>query len=220
MVSLSLSRLPTSCGGASVLVESVSKHVVGDVGDADLRLGSVDTDRSVEELHLVLLPGKDMLDGRPDLRSSPIGFRHRLRHRLALWLSLMDDRHHRRNGDRPFYEAFSPIFADKAWACSVSEVDWALRAFEGTKLGYLIGQAGFFHQGYRAVDDCLLCSKFLQRMVPIAGKHRLPNSIKPASALVFVSLPENSSFDYEGAPEGPQLSLVGWQLWSLEMLVS
>jgi len=27
--------------------------------------------------------------------------------------------------DRPFCEAFSPVFAEKAWACSVSEIDWA-----------------------------------------------------------------------------------------------
>ena len=67
MVSLPLSGLHTSCDGASALVENVSEHVVGDVGHADLRLGSVDTDRPDEELHLVLLPGKDVLDGGPDL---------------------------------------------------------------------------------------------------------------------------------------------------------
>jgi len=38
-----------------------------------------------------------------------------------------------------------------AW--SVSEIDWSARGFEGTKLGDLIGQAGYFHDGHRAVDD-------------------------------------------------------------------
>ncbi|MEP9400117.1 3'-5' exonuclease [Mesorhizobium sp. KR2-14] len=61
---------------------------------------------------------------------------------------------HNAGFDRPFCETFSPIFAGKAWACSVSEVDWASRGFEGTKLGYLVGQAGYFHKGHRAVDDC------------------------------------------------------------------
>lgn len=65
--------------------------------------------------------------------------------------------------DRPFCEAFSPIFADKAWACSVSEIDWTSRGFEGTKLGYLIGQAGFFHEGHRAVDDCFALLEVLDR---------------------------------------------------------
>ncbi len=41
---------------------------------------------------------------------------------------------HNAGFDRPFCEAFSPIFAGKAWACSVSEIDWASRGFEGTKL--------------------------------------------------------------------------------------
>ena len=61
---------------------------------------------------------------------------------------------HNAGFDRPFCEAFSAIFGPKAWACSVSEVDWSARGFEGTKLGYLIGQAGYFHDGHRAVDDC------------------------------------------------------------------
>ncbi len=61
---------------------------------------------------------------------------------------------HNASFDRPFCEAFSSMFSDKAWACSVSEVDWAARGFEGTKLGYLIGQIACFHNGHRAVDDC------------------------------------------------------------------
>ncbi len=56
--------------------------------------------------------------------------------------------------DRPFCERLADSFSQKAWACSVKEVDWKSRGFEGTKLGYLIGQAGYFHDGHRAVDDC------------------------------------------------------------------
>lgn len=61
---------------------------------------------------------------------------------------------HNAGFDRPFCETYSSAFAPKAWACSVSEIDWSARGFEGTKLGYLIGQAGYFHDGHRAVDDC------------------------------------------------------------------
>ncbi|MBO0904818.1 3'-5' exonuclease [Jiella sonneratiae] len=61
---------------------------------------------------------------------------------------------HNARFDRPFCEAFAPGFADKAWACSVAEVDWAGLGFEGSKLAYLVGQCGFFHNGHRAVDDC------------------------------------------------------------------
>ncbi len=61
---------------------------------------------------------------------------------------------HNAGFDRPFCEAFSSIFAHKAWACSNSEIDWSARGYEGTKLGYLINQSGYFHFGHRAVDDC------------------------------------------------------------------
>lgn len=61
---------------------------------------------------------------------------------------------HNAGFDRPFCEALSAVFHDKAWACSNSEIDWISRGYEGTKLGYLTGQAGYFHKGHRAVDDC------------------------------------------------------------------
>jgi DNA polymerase-3 subunit epsilon len=70
---------------------------------------------------------------------------------------------HNARFDRPFCEAFSAMFEDKAWACSNAEIDWAARGFEGTKLGYLIGQAGFFHDGHRAVDDCFALLEVLDR---------------------------------------------------------
>ncbi|MBD9375514.1 3'-5' exonuclease [Rhizobium sp. ARZ01] len=70
---------------------------------------------------------------------------------------------HNAGFDRPFCETLSAVFADKAWACSVSEVDWQARGFEGTKLGYLIGQAGYFHDGHRAVDDCFALLEVLDR---------------------------------------------------------
>jgi DNA polymerase-3 subunit epsilon len=76
---------------------------------------------------------------------------------------------HNAGFDRPFCETFSPAFAPKAWACSVSEVDWSARGFEGTKLGYLIGQAGYFHDGHRAVDDCFALLEVLAKGGPVQG---------------------------------------------------
>lgn len=70
---------------------------------------------------------------------------------------------HNAGFDRPFCEAFSPVFSGKAWACSNAEIDWSSRGFEGTKLGYLIGQAGYFHDGHRAVDDCFALLEVLDR---------------------------------------------------------
>ena len=73
---------------------------------------------------------------------------------------------HNAGFDRPFCERLARGFSPKAWACSVKEVDWAGHGFEGTKLGYLIGQCGFFHQGHRAVDDCHALLQILAASLP------------------------------------------------------
>lgn len=73
---------------------------------------------------------------------------------------------HNAGFDRPFRETFSSAFALRAWACSVSESDWSARDFEGMKLGYLIGQAGYFHDGHRAVDDCFALREVLAQDGP------------------------------------------------------
>ncbi|WP_230533264.1 3'-5' exonuclease [Microvirga roseola] len=61
---------------------------------------------------------------------------------------------HNARFDRPFCERLSQSFQVKAWACSHSEVSWGEFGFEGSKLGYLLTQCGWFHQGHRAVEDC------------------------------------------------------------------
>jgi DNA polymerase-3 subunit epsilon len=102
---------------------------------------------------------------------------------------------HNAGFDRPFCEALSPVFASKAWACSNAEIDWSARGFEGTKLGYLIGQAGFFHDGHRAVDDCFALLEVLDRsakhdvLSPFAELYR---SSQRSRARIFA---EHSPFD-------------------------
>lgn len=102
---------------------------------------------------------------------------------------------HNAGFDRPFCEAFSPVFVHKAWGCSVAEVDWSARGFEGSKLGYLIGQSGYFHDGHRAVDDCfaLLEVLALQRAPAVTTPF---SELHAASQLSRVRIyAENSPFD-------------------------
>ncbi len=101
---------------------------------------------------------------------------------------------HNAGFDRPFCEAFSPVFEGKAWACSVSEVDWSSRGFEGTKLGYLIGQAGYFHDGHRAVDDCFA---LLEVLAKDGGSENMPFAeLYQASQRTRIRIfAENSPFD-------------------------
>ena len=102
---------------------------------------------------------------------------------------------HNAGFDRPFCEAFSPIFCNKAWACSVSEIDWSARSFEGSKLGYLIGQSGYFHVGHRAVDDCFALLEVLRQTrtgstaTPFAELHQ---ASRRSRVRIYA---ENSPFD-------------------------
>ena len=43
-------------------MEDIAKHVAGDLGHADLHRRPADANGADEELHLVLLPGEDMLE--------------------------------------------------------------------------------------------------------------------------------------------------------------
>lgn len=102
---------------------------------------------------------------------------------------------HNAGFDRPFCEAFSPMFEVKAWACSVKEVDWKRRGFEGNKLGYLIGQSGYFHDGHRAVDDCFALLEVLEKSVDeheMSAFAELYAASKQAKLRVYA---ENSPFE-------------------------
>ena len=68
---------------------------------------------------------------------------------------------HNASFDRPFCERLARGFDPKPWACSVRDVDWVGLGYEGSKLGYLVNQAGWFHHGHRAVDDCYALLKML-----------------------------------------------------------
>jgi DNA polymerase III subunit epsilon len=43
---------------------------------------------------------------------------------------------HNAGFDRRFAERYWPTFVDKAWACSVDNIDWREHGFEGSRLGY------------------------------------------------------------------------------------
>lgn len=102
---------------------------------------------------------------------------------------------HNAGFDRPFCEAFSPMFSNKAWACSNAEIDWPLRGFEGTKLAYLIGQAGYFHEDHRAVDDCFALLEVLDRCPPHGGSTPFAELYEASQSSRVRIFAENSPFD-------------------------
>jgi len=76
---------------------------------------------------------------------------------------------HNASFDRKFAERYWPIFQRKAWGCSATEVEWRKHGFEGSRLGYLLNGAGFFHQAHRAVDDCHALLEILALELPTTG---------------------------------------------------
>ncbi|CDZ67323.1 3'-5' exonuclease [Neorhizobium galegae] len=102
---------------------------------------------------------------------------------------------HNAGFDRPFCEAFSDLFSDKAWACSNSEIDWSSRGYVGTKLGYLIGQAGYFHEGHRAVDDCFALLEVLAREVEGSASTAFAELYEASQRSRVRIFAENSPFD-------------------------
>ena len=102
---------------------------------------------------------------------------------------------HNAGFDRPFCEAFSDLFSGKAWACSNSEIDWSSRGYEGTKLGYLIGQAGYFHDGHRAVDDCFALLEVLAREADGSASTAFAELYEASQRSRVRIFAENSAFD-------------------------
>jgi DNA polymerase-3 subunit epsilon len=62
---------------------------------------------------------------------------------------------HNARFDRPRVEARLPDGAGRPWACALYEVDWDALAFDGRRLGHLLMQSGWFHDGHRAAADIL-----------------------------------------------------------------
>lgn len=102
---------------------------------------------------------------------------------------------HNASFDRPFCEKLTPSFVPKSWACSVAEVPWAELGFEGSKLGYLIGQSGYFHEGHRATDDCHALLEVLARPSMEAGSSPFASLLRSSEQSRVRIYAENAPFD-------------------------
>lgn len=87
---------------------------------------------------------------------------------------------HNSGFDRKFAERYWPIFERKAWGCSATEIEWRKHGFEGSRLGYLLNGAGFFHQAHRAVDDCHALREILALDLPTTGAPALATLLEQA----------------------------------------
>jgi DNA polymerase-3 subunit epsilon len=63
--------------------------------------------------------------------------------------------------DRPFLDARFPSPRYRAWACSLTQLDWPALGFEGRSLAHLVMQSGRFFVGHRASNDVLALTSLL-----------------------------------------------------------
>jgi len=101
---------------------------------------------------------------------------------------------HNASFDRKFAERYWPVFQRKAWGCSATEVGWRKHGFEGSRLGYLLNGAGFFHQAHRAVDDCHALLEILAFELP-TGAPALAELLEQARKRTMRVWAEQSPFD-------------------------
>jgi DNA polymerase III subunit epsilon len=106
---------------------------------------------------------------------------------------------HNAGFDRKFAERYWPIFERKAWGCSATEVEWRKHGFEGSRLGYLLNGAGFFHQAHRAVDDCHALLEILALELPTTGTPALAVLLAQARKKTMRIWAEQSPFDLKDA---------------------
>jgi DNA polymerase-3 subunit epsilon len=102
---------------------------------------------------------------------------------------------HNASFDRKFSERYWPVFQHKAWGCSATEVDWRKHGFDGSRLGYLLAGAGFFHQAHRAIDDCHALLEILAFELPDLGEPALAVLLERARKKTMRVWAEQSPFD-------------------------
>jgi DNA polymerase III subunit epsilon len=102
---------------------------------------------------------------------------------------------HNSGFDRKFAERYWPVFEQKAWGCSATEIEWRKHGFAGAQLGYLLNGAGFFHAAHRAVDDCHALLEVLAFELPATGAPALALLLETARKPTVRVWAEQSPFE-------------------------
>ena len=102
---------------------------------------------------------------------------------------------HNARFDRGFVEGRWPFFAQLPWACSCADIDWRLEGYEGTKLGHLLMQAGYFFAGHRAIDDAMATLCLLALPLPKSGRPGLAALLDQARAPTWRVWAERAPFE-------------------------
>ena len=126
---------------------------------------------------------------------------------------------HNASFDRKFAERYWPLFEQKPWACSATEVEWRKHGFDGSRLGYLLAGVGLFHQAHRAIDDCRALIEILASDLPTFNRSGLVHLAGTGKAQDDAHLGRAVAFRTEGRIEEAGLSLERWRRRTAEVLV-
>ncbi len=102
---------------------------------------------------------------------------------------------HNASFDRKFIEKILPIFKQKAWGCSCTQVPWKQENISSVKLEYLAYKFGFFYDAHRAEVDCLVGIHLLTQILPISNElafKALLNNVEEKSYIIWAT---NSPFN-------------------------
>jgi DNA polymerase-3 subunit epsilon len=102
---------------------------------------------------------------------------------------------HNSGFDRKFAERYWPVFEQKAWACSATEIDWRKQGFKGAQLGYLLNGAGYSHEAHRAIDDCHALLEVLAFELTTTGTPALALLLETARKKTIRVWAEQSPFE-------------------------
>lgn len=101
--------------------------------------------------------------------------------------------------DRPMVEKLWPIFEEKHWACSFVDIDWKGEGVGSAKLDYLLFNAGWFHDGHRALSDALATLFLLSRPLPKSEKLGLETLLESARRPLRAVRAEETAFEQRAA---------------------
>jgi len=106
---------------------------------------------------------------------------------------------HNSDFDRKFAERSWSFFEQKHWGCSMSEIKWKKHGFGGTKLPYLLADAGFFHGAHRAMGDCTAVLELLARPLPDTPTTAFAMLVDRARRKTFRVWAQSSPYDLKDA---------------------
>ena len=108
---------------------------------------------------------------------------------------------HNASFDSQRVERRLPAVAGHPWACSCNEVPWPDCGLDGRKLGHLLMQSGWFHEGHRAASDVWATVNLLSQELP-DGETGLLKLIRQAEQPTIRVAADRAPFQAKDALKG------------------